>query len=775
MKSVVVVGSGLAGLSAGYRLHQLGWQVTVFESLDRVGGRAWSESENGFLFDVGPTIVTDNYSEYMKLVADVGLSNELVDCPPEIAVAKGSGLHIIDTRKPLRSFLSTKLLPPAAKLRLVVRGVRLIKPLYGMNPYDLSNRVQYDTESIATYVDRVFGPELNELLIEGVTRSLVTSTPGEVSAVGFLAGVVTASGKMQTVKGGLQRLPLKVAAQLDVRLNSPVTAVRRTDRGVEVRRGAEGQERADACVIATPFRAAADMYPPLLQGPGADLLQMGRDSSGYSVQLTYSRRTDKEPFFVMVPMAASREIGSLFLEHVKAPDRAPADTSLITAFFTPTPGYRRFDLGLAVVELSGGSFAANARQRGQIEDPAQSAVVAFGSVQIAGDAAGIPWHRNQSSVGGQASGGGKRCQGAPRSDEEFGAQAGPEARQRLDDPRVGVIPEPFGDGLVDLFNLAVELKQLTGQPLDQRGGAGLPGQRQVLLVGQRDRGGRGLGDPGRPGLVFDEMGSDTVDSGRADLTRRAQTADQDQRCAVRVVKRGLQRREDRSQQGAQPVNAPDPVGHQIGAVAGQLGQLHHQLVGNGDLSQIASQPSGFSDYPGIFSVRLALPAKRAGHGVDHPPGHINHRLPGTQQHGDQHQRHRTGQIDRPPHLIDTPVRSIDQLLDHPLLVGDLLSPHHLSSLIHRTRMMAGFADVDADPHLWLHRHLCSPVIAAQARGQPRRQIPKQRRFASALNQQPERPERWGSQSFRATTTTSSHQLHPTALGIQGTNPRQLRT
>ena len=35
----------------------------------------------------------------------------------------------------------------------------------------------------------------------------------------------------------------------------------------------------------------------------------------------------------MVPKAASREIGTLFLEHVKAPDRAPPGASLITAFF----------------------------------------------------------------------------------------------------------------------------------------------------------------------------------------------------------------------------------------------------------------------------------------------------------------------------------------------------------------------------------------------------------------------------------------------------------
>ena len=90
MKRVIIIGSGLAGLSAGYRLREQGWQVTVLESLGRVGGRVLSESEDGFLFDVGPTIVTDKYTEYMKLVRDVGLSDALVDCAPEMAVVKGT-------------------------------------------------------------------------------------------------------------------------------------------------------------------------------------------------------------------------------------------------------------------------------------------------------------------------------------------------------------------------------------------------------------------------------------------------------------------------------------------------------------------------------------------------------------------------------------------------------------------------------------------------------------------------------------------------------------
>jgi protoporphyrinogen/coproporphyrinogen III oxidase len=272
---VVVVGSGLAGLSAGHRLRERGWQVTVFESLGRVGGRVLSESLNGFVFNVGPVIVTDKYTEYMKLVRDVGLSDEVGDCAPEMAIVKGNELHILDTRTPIRSFLTTKLLPVRAKLRLMANGLRLTKPLYGMNPYDVSNRVQYDNESIESYIDRVFGREINDLLIEGLARTMTTSSRDRASVIEFFAGAVLASGKMQTINGGLQLVPDRLAAQLDVRLNSPVTAVSRTERGVEVQyqnaSGTSALEQADACVIATVFRDAAEIYPPL-RVPGADLL-----------------------------------------------------------------------------------------------------------------------------------------------------------------------------------------------------------------------------------------------------------------------------------------------------------------------------------------------------------------------------------------------------------------------------------------------------------------------------------------------------------------------
>src|SRR5258708_37769349 len=142
---------------------------------------------------------------------------------------------------------------------------------------------------------------------------------------------------------------------------------------------------------------------------------------------------------------------------------------------------------LAVIELPGRSVAADAGQRGHVKHAPQPAVVAFRPVQIATDAAGISWYRDQSGVGRQPPRGGEGGQVAAGNDHEFRAEAGSEAGQRLDDVRVGVITEAFGDGFVDVFDLVVEVEQLAGQPFNQGGGARLPRQSQRLLLGRRHR------------------------------------------------------------------------------------------------------------------------------------------------------------------------------------------------------------------------------------------------------------------------------------------------
>lgn len=55
---VVVVGSGFGGLAVALRLLAKGHSVKILEARDKVGGRAYQLKENGFTFDMGPSLVT---------------------------------------------------------------------------------------------------------------------------------------------------------------------------------------------------------------------------------------------------------------------------------------------------------------------------------------------------------------------------------------------------------------------------------------------------------------------------------------------------------------------------------------------------------------------------------------------------------------------------------------------------------------------------------------------------------------------------------------------
>jgi len=57
-KKAVIIGSGIGGLSLGIRLQSLGFDTTIFEKLDAPGGRAYVRRAEGFVFDMGPTVLT---------------------------------------------------------------------------------------------------------------------------------------------------------------------------------------------------------------------------------------------------------------------------------------------------------------------------------------------------------------------------------------------------------------------------------------------------------------------------------------------------------------------------------------------------------------------------------------------------------------------------------------------------------------------------------------------------------------------------------------------
>ncbi|MEM1233035.1 MAG: phytoene desaturase family protein [Pseudomonadota bacterium] len=67
----IVIGAGLGGLAAAMRLGAKGYEVTLLDRLERAGGRGSSITQDGYRFDLGPTMVTVPHI-YEQLWADCG-------------------------------------------------------------------------------------------------------------------------------------------------------------------------------------------------------------------------------------------------------------------------------------------------------------------------------------------------------------------------------------------------------------------------------------------------------------------------------------------------------------------------------------------------------------------------------------------------------------------------------------------------------------------------------------------------------------------------------
>lgn len=70
---IAVIGGGIAGLSAAYRLRQAGYSATVYEARPRLGGRMFSIEKDGLVFDLGGSFINTDHEDMHGLAAELGV------------------------------------------------------------------------------------------------------------------------------------------------------------------------------------------------------------------------------------------------------------------------------------------------------------------------------------------------------------------------------------------------------------------------------------------------------------------------------------------------------------------------------------------------------------------------------------------------------------------------------------------------------------------------------------------------------------------------------
>ncbi|GAB3857759.1 FAD-dependent oxidoreductase [Nocardioides maradonensis] len=221
-RKVLVVGAGLAGLTAARVLTAAGADVTVLEAADRIGGRTYTVRDgfaDGQHGDLGGELVTTDHKAMIALCAEVGveLSDEVWLERPDLRPGESA----------VEGYLSEG--------RIIVEGALLTGARFAAVDDEIRVALRdvppAPHEVIAQWVRRAGLSAVTRRAIVGIGRMPVQHDPNFIDTH-YLTGA-----HMRTVRrvvGGSGRLADELARGLDVRLESQVRCIRQAGGRVQV-------------------------------------------------------------------------------------------------------------------------------------------------------------------------------------------------------------------------------------------------------------------------------------------------------------------------------------------------------------------------------------------------------------------------------------------------------------------------------------------------------------------------------------------------------------
>ena len=363
-RRVVVLGGGIAGLAAAYRLSRSApaLAVTLVEAGPRLGGKILTERPDGLVIEAGPDSFLSAKPAATRLCEELGLGGELVG-----TTESGGGTYILrDGRlEPLpegisglvptrvRPLLRSGLLSTRAKLRM---GLEVVVP---------ARRDEGD-ESVAAFVRRRFGGEAYERMAQPLLSGIYAGDAEQLSLLatfprlreserthgslirGMLAqrraapkppsGSAPPRSAFLSLAGGLGELTETLAGALDrveVRSGVAATAVAWRGSGGWTLRLANGDVlEADALLLATPAWASADLLQELSAPLAATLRQIPYTSTA-TITAAY-RSPDIAGLGAgrgfVIPRVEDRELTAVTWVTSKFPGRAPQGVALVRGF-----------------------------------------------------------------------------------------------------------------------------------------------------------------------------------------------------------------------------------------------------------------------------------------------------------------------------------------------------------------------------------------------------------------------------------------------------------
>jgi oxygen-dependent protoporphyrinogen oxidase len=367
-RRIVVVGSGIAGLAAAYRLHERceqegrPYEVRVLEAAARPGGAISTTHRDGFILESGPDTIFTDKPWGLDLIRRLGLGEQVIgtsEAHRRTFVVRDGALHplpegfaLMGPTKPW-PFLQSGLLSWSGKARAALDLV-------------LPRGRPADDESLASFVRRRFGQEFLDRLAQPMIGGIYGADPERLSLratfpqflkmetthrsvilglrrmrpAGSGAGRPSSGpryGLFVTLDHGLQALVDAMVTRLPAGtlcLRAPVDRIARTAQGWTLRLGDGASLQADGLILAIPAFEIARLTRDLDQDLARQLEAIPYASS-VTINLAYRRDAIQHPldgFGFVVPACEGRTIIACSFSSVKFAHRAPAGHVLLRAF-----------------------------------------------------------------------------------------------------------------------------------------------------------------------------------------------------------------------------------------------------------------------------------------------------------------------------------------------------------------------------------------------------------------------------------------------------------